>query len=136
MAQPTFRSSPTGRAVAELLQFAFSVTLVTAIGFVVLESLAPRSVSPFLPLGTLIVGVVLLGFATTVLPSEASLPRRVRSKRNALAIGGFALISAIVLWARLRQLGPVSLALTALGVGSVLVLTLLLRYNGNDDERN
>lgn len=122
------------RTAAPVVEFAFHVAILTCLGLYLLDAVFPTAVSPFLPLGSVVVTTGVLGILSAALSGSRRAPvagRAFHPLRSTLTLGGIGAIGAVLLWASLREVGPAALGLTVLAVVLVIILFLVL---GRDPE--
>lgn len=125
-----------GSAIRDLLAFAFQTTLLSYLGFFLLENLKPGFVVEYLDLDWWLAATILTGLATAIWPHivpETRISRRL-SWRDYFWSGLLGFVTMAVMWYKLESLKNIGL-LIAVVSGVVVVGLSVLVWTDRDESK-
>ncbi|GAJ10962.1 unnamed protein product, partial [marine sediment metagenome] len=123
--------------VRELVQTLFVTLLTTYLLLLLLETIFKSSVSSHMNLNYLLLIVVVVGIVA-VLTTPRKVERVAREQltpRTFIVIVCAAIGGAAIIWYKTKEMGWLSWVISAVGVGMIVLLSLLV-WQGDQDEEN
>lgn len=126
----------TATETRELLAFAFQVSVISYLGFYVIEDMNPGFVTGVLDLNRGLWVTVGLGALTAIWPTITS-TRRIESLswKNVIWMIGLGALTSGLLWFRLADQGAIRLPISILAGLIVVGLGLLVYFDHNENDR-
>jgi heme A synthase len=121
--------------VCSLLQTLFSVTLVTYLLLILMETLFEGSVSSYLNLEYMLVVVIIIGIAAslTVSTKEKGSQARKPTLKNLLMIICAGVGGAVMVWYKIREIGWPAYVVSVVS-GALIVILSIVIWQGDKEE--
>lgn len=121
-----------------LLAEAFRTSLLAYLLLLLIEYLAPGSVSHFIPMTTVLVVVLASGVGAALFPEPTRNVQAERRKprfRDYLFVALLSLVGAALIYAKTQNIGRIAIGIAVLSGIIIALLSLLLLFDdGEDDE--